>query len=78
MFCIISNCVPTALRNASGMPGSNPFDFGPEVLMAAERVDHARSTAFCAQAVLCRRKTDVTQPLLAKISRSSPAPSAVP
>jgi hypothetical protein len=47
------NCDPMALRNASEMPGSNPFKFGPEVLIAAEHVDHARSTVFCAQSVLC-------------------------
>jgi hypothetical protein len=50
------NCVPMPLRNASETPGSNPFKFGPEVLIAAERVDHARSAVFCAQSVLCHLK----------------------
>ena len=54
-----------ALRNASGTPGSNPFKFGPEVLIAAERVDHARSTVFCANLCSAIWKTDVTRLLLA-------------
>ena len=37
-----------ALRNGSETPISNPFDLGHVVLVAAERVDHARSTVFCA------------------------------
>ena len=42
-----------ALRNGSGTPPSNPFNFGPEVLIAAKRIDHARSAVVCAQSVLC-------------------------
>jgi hypothetical protein len=46
------NRVPMALRNGSETPGSNPFNFGPTVLIDAERVDHARSAVVCAQSVL--------------------------
>ena len=53
VFCIILNCVPTALGNGSETPRSNPFNFGPEVLIAAKRVDLARSAVVCAQSVLC-------------------------
>ena len=73
------NCVPMALRNGSETPGSNPFRFGLEVLIAPERVDHARSTVFCAQSVLChlenRRYSAIAR---RQLSRSSPAASAAP
>jgi hypothetical protein len=68
-----------ALRNGSGTPGSNPFNFGPEVLIDAERVAHARSIIFRAQSVLChlenRRYSAVDR---RKLSRSSTTQSVVP
>ena len=54
-----------ALRNGSETPGSNPFRFGLEVLIAPERVDHARSTVFVPNLCSAIWKTDVTRPLLA-------------
>ena len=66
-----------ALRNGSGTPPSNPLNFGPVVLIAAKRIDHARSAVVCAQSVLCHLETgrfsDVARQ---KLSRSSPAQSA--
>jgi hypothetical protein len=79
VFCTILNCVPTALRYGSETPESNPFKFGPEVLIAAERVDHARSAVVCAQSVLCHLENGRYSAIARqKLSRSSPAQSAVP
>jgi hypothetical protein len=60
--------------NASETPGSNPFDFGTVVLIAAERADHAHSTVFlcpiCATCMpskkwtLLSRCSPKTQPFL--------------
>ena len=47
-----------ALRNGSETPGSKPLNFGPEVFIAAGRVDHARSAVVCAQSVLCHLKNE--------------------
>jgi len=62
------NCVPMALRNGSGTPGSEPLNFGPEIFIAAGRVDHASSTVVCAQTVLCHLENERSQPLLAESS----------
>jgi hypothetical protein len=72
------NCVPMALRNGSETPGSNPFNFGPEVFIVAERVDHARSAVVCAQYVLCHLENERFSAVARrKLSRSSTATSAV-
>ena len=67
-----------ALRNGSGTPGSKPLNFGPDVFIAAGRVDNARSAVVCAQSVLChlgnKRSSAVAR---RKLSRSSTAASAV-
>ena len=78
VFCTILNCVPKALRYGSGTPKSNPFKFGPEVLIAAERVDHARSAVVCAQSVLCYLENERFSAVARrKLSRSSTAQCAV-
>ena len=67
-----------ALRNGSGTPGSEPLNFGPEVFIAAERVDHARSAVVCAQSVLCYLENERFSAVARrKLSRSSTAASAV-
>ena len=67
-----------ALRNGSKTRGSNPSNFGPEVFIAAERVDHARSAVICAQSVLCRLENERSSAVARrKLSRSSTAASAV-
>jgi hypothetical protein len=72
------NCVPMALRNGSETPRSNPFNFGPEVFIAAERVDHARSAVVCAQSVLCHLENErLSAVARRKLSRSSTAASTV-
>ena len=73
-----SKCVPMILRNGSETSGSNPFNFGPEVFIAAERVDHARSAVVCAQSVLCHLENERFSAVARrKLSRSSTAASAV-
>ncbi len=72
------NCVPIALRNGSGTPGSNTLIFGPDVFIAAGRVDHARSAVVCAQSVLCYLEDERFSAVARrKLSRSSTAASAV-
>ena len=67
-----------ALRNGSETPGSNTLIFGPEVFIAAGRVDHARSAVVCAQSVLCHLETERYSAVARrKLSRSSTAASAV-
>jgi hypothetical protein len=68
-----------ALRNGSETPESNPSNFGPEVLIAAKRVDHARSAVVCTQSVLCHVENGRFSAVARiKLSRSSTAQSAVP
>jgi hypothetical protein len=69
-----------AMRNGSETRGSNPFNFGPEVFIAAERVDHARSAVVCARSVLCHLVNERVSAAVArrKLSRSSTAASAAP
>ena len=68
-----------ALRNGSGTPPSNPFNFGLNLLIAAKRIDHARSAVVCAQSVLCHLETGRFSAVARqKLSRSSPAQSAAP
>jgi hypothetical protein len=65
------------LKNGSETPGSNPFNFGPEVFIAAERVDHARSAVVCAQFVLCHLENERFSAVARKkLSHSSTAQSA--
>ena len=72
------NCVSMALRNGSETPGSKPLNFGPNVFIAAERVDHARSAVVCAQSVLCYLENERSSAVARrKLSRSSTAQSAV-
>ena len=67
-----------ALRNGSGTPGSNTLNFGPDVFIAARRVDHARSDVVCAQSVPCHLETERFSAVARrKLSRSSTAASAV-
>jgi hypothetical protein len=67
-----------ALRNGSETPRSNPFNFGPKVFIAAERVDHARSAVVCAQSVLCHLENErLSAVARRKLSRSSTAASTV-
>ena len=67
-----------ALRNGSGTPPSNPFNFGLNLLIAAKRIDHARSAVVCAQSVLCHLETGRFSAVARrKLSRSSAAQSAV-
>ena len=67
-----------ALRNGSETPGSKPLIFGPNVFIAAGRVDHARSAVVCAQSVLCHLETERYSAVARrKLSRSSTAASAV-
>ena len=67
-----------ALRNGAETPGSKPLNFGPNVLIAAERVDNARSVVVCAQSVLCHLENERYSAVARrKLSRSSTAASAV-
>ena len=73
-----TNCVPIALLNDSETPGSKPLNFGPDVFIAAGRVDHARSAVVCAQSVLCHLENERFSAVARrKHSRSSTAQSAV-
>jgi hypothetical protein len=66
-----------APRNGSETPGSNPFNFGVTVFIAAERVDHDRSTVFCSQSVLCHLENERFSAVARrKLNRSSTAQSA--
>jgi hypothetical protein len=72
------NWVPTALRNGSETPGSKPLNFGLNVLIAAGRVDNARSAVVCTQSVLCHLKNERFSAVARrKLSHSSTAVSAV-
>ena len=67
-----------ALRNGSETPGSKPLNFGPDVFIAAKRIDHARSAVVCAQSVLCHLENERFSGVARrKLSRSSTAASAV-
>jgi hypothetical protein len=79
MYLNNPNCVPMALRNGSGTPGSEPLNFGPEVFIAAGRVDHARSAVVCAQSVLCHLENERFSAVAREnLSRSSMAAYAAP
>ena len=67
-----------ALRNGSETPGSKPLNFGPEVFIAAGRVDHARSAVICAQSVPCHLENERFSAIARrKLSRSSTVHSAI-